>query len=268
MDKQLVEDSLSEQLRQRLQAVHVHAEIDSTNQEAFRLLESKTAGNHLILADAQTAGRGRRGRSWQSPAGGGLYMSLLYHFSADSVQLQGLSLVTALSVHSVLSSLSSMEIKLKWPNDLLVGNKKLSGILLESRIGDATLPIIIGIGINYALAEDVKAEIDRPVVALDELNQSPPSREELAASLCSQIVKNIDRYCDSGFAPFQAHWNANDRYLEADVVIDSGNSRLIGKSLGVDAEGALILQTATGEQLISGGEIFPSLRDANEVNDA
>lgn len=265
MEKHVVEECLSEPVSQRLQAVHVHAEIDSTNQEAFRLLEAKTAGNHLILADAQTAGRGRRGRTWQSPAGGGLYMSLLYHFSADSAQLQGLSLVTALSVHSVLSSLSSMEIKLKWPNDLLVGNKKLSGILLESRIGDSTLPIVIGIGINYALAEDVKAEIDRPVVALNELNHSPPGREELAAAICSQLIKNIDRYCAAGFAPFQSNWNANDRYLEADVVIDSGNNRLIGKSLGVDAEGALILQTAAGEQLISGGEIFPSLREANGV---
>ncbi|MCG8415999.1 MAG: bifunctional biotin--[acetyl-CoA-carboxylase] synthetase/biotin operon repressor, partial [Pseudomonadales bacterium] len=102
MDKQLIENQLTKSGRQMLQAIHVYDEIDSTNLEAFRLLDSGNHGNHLVVADAQSAGRGRRGRTWHSPAGGGLYMSLLHHFSSGSAQLQGLSLVTALTVHSVL----------------------------------------------------------------------------------------------------------------------------------------------------------------------
>lgn len=269
MDKQSLVKFLSSAAAAKLDDVHLFAELDSTNSAAIRLIESGASGTHLFIAEQQTAGRGRRGRSWKSPAGGGLYMSLLHPFpdqGQGGIELQALSLVTALSVFQSVSQFDAGSVQLKWPNDIVSGKKKLAGILLEMKAAQNHRCIVFGIGINYSLSEEQKVAIDRPVIDLRSLSSSLPTREQLAAQVCSQLLENIEKFSAQGFAPFQSDWNNNDRYLGAEIVIEDGARRIEGRSSGVDDHGALLVQTASGQQCIQGGEVFPSLREAEEVS--
>ncbi len=271
MDKKLLESHLSVDAGTLLKNVLVYDELDSTSSEAARLLEGGDAGASLIIADSQSAGRGRRGRDWISPAGSGLYMSMSYPFEIQKLQLQALSLVAAICVCEALRNLGFSSIQLKWPNDLLVGKKKLAGILLEMRKTDQFSYIVFGIGVNYALSDEHKAELGRPVTDLREMAESSSislvRREVIAARLCSNLLSAINQFLDEGFKPFQSAWNDLDRYFGSDIVVDNGVQRLIGKSLGVDEDGVLQLLTAKGHQKINAGEIFPSLRAADEAID-
>ena len=142
---------------------------------------------------------------------------------------------------------------------MLVGNKKLSGILLELHNDSIQTWVIIGIGINYKLTDDQRVLIGRPVAGVSEFLSEPPSIEQLAAVVTVELLRNIGEFISSGFSTFQSEWNSNDGYLERDIVIKKGNSRKIGRYKGVDENGSLLLQTADGLQRISGGEIFPSV---------
>ena len=264
MDRGKLDKYLSANSSNRVSGIHLFSDLDSTNVEAGRLIESGETGTHLIIADAQSAGKGRRGRNWLSPAGSGLYLSLLYPFSESADKLQALSLVTALSVHATLLELGAGKLQLKWPNDILLGNKKLSGILLElKKVNDLSF-VVFGIGINVDLSDQQKLSVDRPVVDLKEILQSKPELEFVAAKITEKLLRNIDEYLQTGFQNFQLTWNQYDRHISSDIVIQNGNKKLIGQSNGVDEEGALVLQSANGIEKISGGEIFPSLREASE----
>ena len=264
MQKKLIEDQLSSDAKSKLNEIYTHRALDSTNSEAVRILESGKTGIQLIVANLQTKGRGRRGRSWVSPEGGGLYMSLLHPVSGDIGEVQALSLVSALSVHQSLTQKKVSALKVKWPNDLLVGKKKLAGILLELHTFEGSTYIVFGIGVNYSFDEIQKANIDRPVTDLRGLLDDLPMREELVANICSDLLKNIERFSAKGFEPFQSSWNHYDHYFGSDIVIENGRFRYIGKSLGVDQKGVLVLETTEGERLISAGEIIPTLRKLNE----
>ena len=172
--------------------------------------------------------------------------------------------MTALSVHQALAELGFDSIELKWPNDLIVGDKKLSGILLESRVLSGRTFIVFGIGINFALSAKAKSAVDRPVIDLSGLSKSVPDRELVVATVCSTLLQNIHRFLNHGFERFQIYWNNHDHFLDETVVIDSGASQLTGKALGVNSAGELLLQVDEGIQKIAGGELLPSLRKVAE----
>jgi len=264
MDQLRLTDLLTEESLESISDVHALAKIDSTNAEAQRLIGDGVQGIQLIVADAQTAGRGRRGRSWVSPPGSGMYLSLAYPFLVDAHALQGLSLVTALSAYASVRYFGATDVQLKWPNDILVGNKKLSGILLQLQSAQGQTWVVFGVGINYKLSDQQKLSIGRPVTDMQEILSIKPSLEQLAANVTNRLLQNIAEFQRSGFSTFQKIWNDNDRYIDNDIVIENGNSSQIGRSKGVDEFGALLLQTADGLQKISGGEVIPSLIKASE----
>jgi BirA family biotin operon repressor/biotin-[acetyl-CoA-carboxylase] ligase len=239
--------------------VNVFTEIDSTNEESLRRIKRGERGGFLIASSAQSAGRGRRGRTWLSSANAGLYMSLALPFPAAITNLQALSLVTALSVHEALKSLYSLELQLKWPNDLLAENKKLAGILLERQQVEEGAIIVFGIGVNVDIPDSDKAQIDRPVTDLSSLGDSKPELDVLCGAIVNTLVEHVRVFCKEGFGPFQERWNELDYYKGCDIAIEDGNGRTVGKSLGVDANGCLKLQSAEGETTIGSGEIIPSL---------
>lgn len=254
---------LSAELTQRLMSVQQFTEIDSTNVEAMRQLQSGRSGCFLLLAHSQTAGRGRRGKVWQSPAGAGIYLTLVWAFPVTITQLQSLSLVAALSVHEAMQSCGVAGIKLKWPNDLMARKCKLAGILLELKQSSEASHVLFGIGINLNLARAVRDSIEQPVTDLSSLLQGAPDKSLVVTRVVESLLDNLDEFERSGFEPFRARWNALDFYLGEDIVLQTGDRRKIGKSLGVDETGALLLQTTTGLEKINGGEIFPSLYPAN-----
>jgi BirA family biotin operon repressor/biotin-[acetyl-CoA-carboxylase] ligase len=126
---------------------------------------------------------------------------------------------------------------------------------------ESTLHVVFGVGINLDLPAQAVKEIGRPVTDLNSLADNEVNTEELVALFINALLPNVINFEATGFSPFQDDWNRLDCYINHDIVIQNGNERIIGKSLGVDNSGAQLMQTATGRQTIIGGEIFPSLRE-------
>jgi len=259
-----LEKLLSSQLGAVFERVTVLSLIDSTNAEAIRRMHALQEPSQLVVGLSQSAGRGRRGRQWQSPAGAGLYLSITQSFSKSLAELQPLSLISALSVVEALATTGVGEARVKWPNDVQVAGKKLAGILLETcQNGDSPI-IVFGIGINLDLPDEVIADIERPVTdvrrELDKLGVTFEAAD-LLLELCQVFTRNLALFMEKGFAAFQQTWNELDAYYEQEVSILNGDQELRGMSKGVDAQGALLV-CDTHEVLhrISGGEVFPSLR--------
>ncbi len=275
MELQDIQSALHPESRSQLDDIQVFEQLDSTNLEAIRQHQAGRRGSFLIVADSQTAGRGRRGRPWVSPSGG-LYLSLSRCVSTDSTALSALSLVAAMGVVKACRRLGAVNIQLKWPNDVLAVNKKLAGVLLEASSessGESASEhgaeqghrIVFGIGINLNLPPDSRSDIDRPVTDLLTVCGKNPGQAALAAALTEELLANIAVFEQSGFGVFQQSWNDDDRYRDRDIVIRSGDNRTIGRSLGVNEKGLLLLRSASGLLTLSSGEIFPS-SDAGQVD--
>jgi len=264
MDEQTLRNLLSLESEKCIDSMQIFDEIDSTNSESIRQIQSGKIENRMVVANSQTAGRGRRGRQWLSPKNSGIYLSLTRRFSLEANALQALSLVTAISVIDALQEFAAKGLQLKWPNDVLFEGKKLAGILLELQQNETSRFVVFGIGVNIELSADSLDSIDRPVTDLHSIINGSPSRVILLAALLNNLCRNLGKYQSSGFASFEERWNSLDCYRMKDIEIQNGESRLIGKSLGVDASGSLLLQTAKGTQSINGGEVFPSLRPLSE----
>lgn len=232
--------------------------IDSTNAQALKLLANNT-GPLLVLAEQQTAGRGRRGRQWQSPYGCNLYMSLLWPIN-DARRLEGLSLLVGLAVHRAFARLG-FKGALKWPNDLLANDRKLGGILLELT-GDPSdhCQVVIGIGININMLGDNSA-IDQPWTSLAELAGRMVSRTEVLRALCAEL-NIVLTWPQLGFAPWRDEWERAHAWQGRSVCLSTGRDWISGMVLGVSDAGALRLSVEGVEQQFSGGEI--SLRLSND----
>lgn len=235
--------------------------VDSTNNRLKQQLPQLPSPS-VLIASEQTAGRGRRGRAWHSPANQGLYLSMAVQLDMPLTPLSALSLVTGLAAAQAIEACSGAALQLKWPNDLWLDGCKCGGCLVEV-ISEATQPsalpwAIIGVGINLQLADDLG--IDQAWTDLGRaghaININP-----LAAELITQLRHHVAVFGQSGFAGLRPQWQARDAFYGQAVVVEQGpNPSVHGRAAGVTDTGALRLITAAGEQHISSGEV--SLRRA------
>jgi BirA family biotin operon repressor/biotin-[acetyl-CoA-carboxylase] ligase len=237
----------------------LHLSIGSTNIEAMKKAQAGYS-RYLVLAEHQSQGRGRRGRTWVSPLGKNLYFSLMWSFQNGVSALEGLSLLTALVVVRALQKAGFAGLGLKWPNDVLLNGNKLAGILLEIN-GDKTGPcqVVIGIGLNIKMPQSAGAEIDQPYADLA-ASGGMINRNWIASALIDGLHTELEKFVVSGFAPYRQEWESLDVYRDKEVQVQSGAGIIRGVVAGVDVGGALLLKTSGGIQAISGGEVFPSLR--------
>ena len=239
------------------------AALDPTITPALRR-EPPAAGAGVLVAERQTGGRGRRGRSWQSPLGASLLLSVARTFDGGLARLGGLSLVAGLAAAAALRAAGFADVGLKWPNDLVVerdgGLRKLGGLLVEGG-GEHAGPVraVIGIGLNVRLPEQAAAAIDQPWIDLATLGM-PPSRNALAAMLLSHLLPALDAFDREGFAAFAAQWPAFDVLHGRDVVLHLHERSEDARVLGLADDGALRVRTAAGERAVHAGEV--SLRVA------
>jgi len=242
-------------------SVQVFEVIDSTNAEALRLLQADKPAPFLVLAEQQTAGRGRRGRQWVSPLAQNLYMSLVVRIGGGARQLEGLSLVVGLSVLSALRAMGLREAGLKWPNDVLVGRKKVAGILLEL-VGDPAdvCHVVIGIGINVNMREMAEG-IDQPWTSVRLELGHAIDRNCLARSLGEHLRDDLARHEKGGFAAFRAEWEGAHLWQGRTVELASGVQVVRGEVLGISETGALRLLVDGSERHYSGGELSLRLSD-------
>lgn len=233
---------------------------DSTNAEALRAIGLGQEAPFLVLAERQTSGRGRRGRKWVSPFAENLYFSLVLRIDGGMRQLEGLSLVVGLAVLQTLRKLGVTGAGLKWPNDVLVGNKKIAGILLEL-VGDPAdvCHVVLGIGVNVNM--QVAEEVDQQWTSMRLETGKSCDRNILVAELGEQLLAYIQRQQIDGFSVLQAEWEENHLWQERSVSLIAGVSQIDGVVLGIDNQGALRLKVNGVEKVFSGGELSLRLRD-------
>ncbi|NWA45074.1 bifunctional biotin--[acetyl-CoA-carboxylase] ligase/biotin operon repressor BirA [Pseudomonas reactans] len=240
--------------------VHISDSVDSTNAEALRLVDSGCAAPFLVLAEQQTAGRGRRGRKWVSPFAQNVYYSLVLRIESGLRQLEGLSLVVGLAVMQALRESGVQGATLKWPNDVLVGQKKIAGILLEL-VGDPAdiCHVVLGIGINVNMQR--ADEVDQQWTSVQLQTGSLVNRNALVAQLGLQLQSYLERHRKGSFVALKDEWEQNHAWQGRRVSLIAGVSQVDGVVLGVDRQGALRLSVDGVEKTYSGGELSLRLRD-------
>lgn len=236
----------------RLAALEVLASVDSTNARLLSAAEQGRPGGSVCLAETQTAGRGRCGRGWTSPPGGNLYLSLLWRFPGTT-PLDGLSIATGIAVARALGQLGASDIRLKWPNDVYHDRRKLGGILLESVAGPERV-VVAGIGLNVAMPAAARETIDQPWTDLATALGNLPSRNHLAVLLLDRL---LPLYADwpATLPDLPTDWATFDLLPDQPVELLAGERRLRGIARGIDGSGALWLETPTGMQRVTSGEV-------------
>ena len=243
LDEATCLDALSAANRAKLQALEVHFEIDSTNRHLMEQARAGVTLPRVCLAEVQTAGRGRMGRSFVSPLGGNIYLSLACHADLAPPALLGLSPAIAVAFACLLEAEGAAGIGIKWPNDVYVDGKKLSGILLELGQGpDERSILVVGIGVNLRLSAAVTAQIDQPVTDLYTVLGRTPARNQIAGRLIDAILDLLGDYFETGFEPFRREYHRFDLLQGRDLIIERSDGTVNGRSLGLDPNGALLVE--------------------------
>jgi len=234
--------------------------VDSTNAEALRAIGQGASAPFLILAERQVSGRGRRGRKWVSPFAENLYYSLVLRIDGGMRQLEGLSLVVGLAVLQALRNFGVSSAGLKWPNDVLVANKKVAGILLEL-VGDPAdvCHVVLGIGINVNMQK--ADEVDQQWTSIRLESGDSVDRNALVGELSAQLNSYIQRHQLKGFSTLRSEWEANHLWQDRSVSLIAGSNHIDGVVVGIDSQGALRLKVDGVEKVFSGGELSLRLRD-------
>lgn len=228
--------------------------IDSTNQYLLDRLSELQSGDACI-AEYQQAGRGRRGRQWFSPFGANLYMSMYWRLEQGPAAAMGLSLVIGIIMAEVLQALGASDVRVKWPNDLYLKDRKLAGILVEltGKTGDAA-QIVMGAGINLAMRSADATQINQGWINLQEAGIEM-NRNELAAMLINSLREALALFEQEGLAPFIGRWAALDNFIDRPVKLIMGDREVYGIARGVDKQGGLLLEQEGEIKSWMGGEI-------------
>lgn len=238
--------------------IDVRTVTDSTSTQV--MAAAPEADPQVVLAEVQTAGRGRRGRSWVSPFGAQLALSLAWSFDEIPPQLGALPLAVGVCCAQVLRAQGVDAVGLKWPNDIQVNGRKLGGILLEHR-GEAggRCRIVAGIGLNLSVPALAEEQVQQPWINLDEAlraaGRPSASRNAFAIELLRALHELFSRYGTSGFAPWSGAWAAFDLTRERIVRVVQGEQSFEGRACGVDGDGALIVDAAGQRHLLHSGEV-------------
>jgi BirA family biotin operon repressor/biotin-[acetyl-CoA-carboxylase] ligase len=238
--------------------IEVADSVDSTSSELLRRAARQAVDRQVLVAEWQTAGRGRRGRAWSAVAGGSLTFSLGWRFEQGAGFLAGLSLAVGVALCRALDAAGFKDIQLKWPNDLVHRHCKIGGILIEIS-GDALGPAlaIIGVGLNVRLPTAARRDIAQPVTDLAAIDKDRAlDRNRLLAFILAELVALLERYAHDGFAPFVGEWQRRHALQKKPVrVLLPDGSVAAGDVVGVDASGALVLDQRGRRVRFVSGEV-------------
>jgi len=233
--------------------------IDSTNQYLLDRISTLNSGD-CCVAEYQQAGRGRRGRKWFSPFGANLYLSMFWRLEQGPAAAIGLSLVIGIVMAEVLHDLGADKVRVKWPNDLYLNDRKLAGILVEltGKTGDAA-QIVIGAGLNMVMRQVQADIVNQGWITLQEAGITM-DRNTLAVRLIKELREALTLFEQDGLAPFLSRWEKLDNFIHRPVKLIIGDKEIFGISRGINAQGALMLEQDGILRPWVGGEI--SLRSA------
>jgi len=237
--------------------LHAFDAVDSTNVVAFRLAMEGAEHGELVVAEQQTQGRGRRGRSWSSPGHLNLYCSFVLRPELPPQRAPELTLLAAVAVAESLRA-ADVPADIKWPNDLLVGGRKVAGILTElSADPDRVHFVIVGIGVNLNVRrEDFPPELAETATSVLEVTGRPVLRAAFAAGLARRLEDWLDLHAAQGFRPVRERWRALSATLGQEVLVTSERREIRGVAIDVDEDGALRIRTGDGtEERVLAGDV-------------
>ncbi len=260
LDADAIRSALPADARAALAQLEVAWSLDSTNSELLRR-ETPAQGAAVLLAERQSGGRGRRGRDWASPLAANIYLSVARRFGGGLARLPGLSLVAGVAGAEALNALGFADVRLKWPNDLVVaggdGLRKLGGLLVEGG-GEAAGPAraVMGLGLNVAMPAPAAAAIGQPWIDLATLaGGRAPSRNALAAALLAHWLPALAQFDETGLEPFLERYARLDALAGQAVLVHGSDGTRAGQALGLSGDGALRVRIGATEQLVHAGEV-------------
>jgi BirA family biotin operon repressor/biotin-[acetyl-CoA-carboxylase] ligase len=223
--------------------------VDSTNSEAERQLAANCAVPLVILAAAQTKGRGRRGRVWHSPASGNLYSTFVFRPELEPGLMQDFTLWMGLNICELVANFCKIKPGLKWPNDLFVNGRKAGGMLTEARIdADQIRDLVFGLGLNLnSQNQDLPREIQRTATSLAEATGSPVDLNRFAAALIGRVLAAYNQFVEGGYQEkFEELWLRYDVLRGRPVTVIQGSKTVAGVATGIDKEGSLLVKLDSG----------------------
>ncbi len=252
-----IQSKLMPWANKKLECLEVLQEIDSTNDYLRHWPLPSKKHCSVVLAEMQTAGKGRRGRCWQSPYGANIYMSLLWPLQKSLSETGALSAMLAISVVRALAALGISRLGLKWPNDIYCQGKKLAGLLLEcSGEINGTSRLIIGCGINVWMSRQKRVQIDQQWTDIhSQMPMAAITRNEIIAALISQMITVLDQFEGMRNDSHVREWARWDIMHDKPVTLHGPNRSIEGVARGIDSQGCLLLDTHEGLQHISAGDV-------------
>jgi BirA family biotin operon repressor/biotin-[acetyl-CoA-carboxylase] ligase len=267
LDAERIRSGLREDFRPGLHRLDVAFEVDSTNTRLLELPPPPRRRANVCSSELQQAGRGRRGRPWISPFGGSLALSLGWVFADAATVNPTLSLAVGVAVSRALVRLGARQVRLKWPNDIWLGDRKIGGVLVELRTeAGGPAHVVIGIGLNVSLSADQRRSIEAEGVRIATVSDAcagEVSRNALAAKLLEELLSMLGEFERSGFAAFREEWLTLDALAGRDARLLAGEGSVEGTARGVDSGGALLLEVGGRLQRHVSGEVSLRLNEGD-----
>lgn len=255
-----IRQPLTSRAATKLDQLNVFDAIASTNSYLLAVSAPSPGRFRVAVADHQTAGRGRRERRWVTVPGAGLCLSFAYTFARMPDQLPALTLAIGVAVVTALRKLNIDDVSLKWPNDIVALEGKLGGILTEVRSGaDEGVTVVTGIGLNVHIPERIdigdKSKWAQRATDLHSICAKLPARELLAGTIIDHFYATFEKFEARGFAEFRDAWQQQDWLCGREIVVDMPKEQVSGIAAGVDVDGALLVDTKSGQVRVVSGSI-------------
>lgn len=256
LDVDLIREVLSPEVDARVPGIEVHLDLTSTNDYLLARAASGLPAGWVCFAEYQSKGRGRRGRTWISPFGGNLCVSVLWRFSSSAAVANGLSPALGLAVAEALHAAAVPNVGVKWPNDVVWQGKKLAGVLLDMA-GESTGPcyVVAGVGINVAMSGPAADTIDQPWTDVQRITSAPVSRNHLAGTVLENVVATMHEFESNGFGRMATRWRARDVFAGKRAELQLPSESIHGTVEGIDDRGALLFERAGRTLSFTTGEL-------------
>ena len=246
LDKDLLDSNIE---------IFVSQSTGSTNEDAKNFLSEQSSLLSVHTSEQQVAGKGRNGKKWISPKGKNIYLSIGWLSNLKYSQLDGLSLAIGTILASSLKKFTQNQVGIKWPNDLLVKNKKISGILIETIDLDKKIGVVIGIGINVHMSEEEGKEIDQSWISLDEVTDSKNNRNEIIGDIVNKVFQLTSLFIKEGFKPYKSDYELLDMLAGKKCSVNIRGINKIVNVLGVNDKGEMLVKDGSEYLTLRYGEV-------------
>ena len=239
-------------------SIYIFQETDSTNIQAFGFASNKAEEGTIVIAECQTSGKGRLGRSWVSPSGKNLYLSIILRPKILTQHAPRLTLVTAVALSETLDDFQIFDHRIKWPNDILINARKLSGILTEMKGDCDTIDfIVIGLGVNLnSSLNDFPDEIRDSIISLKEFTNTEINRIEFLQSFLVNFERNYFDFIQGGFNEILSKWIKKSSIINQKIKVTDHDNIFTGVVIEVTGDGNLIVQAGKKLHTVNSGDIY------------